>query len=83
MRKLFLILTVVFLFQSCYSYKAMDNNPSKMIEGKRYKIERNHKNYKVTFNRLTDSSIFVTRKNFMKEEIPITDITTIKKENSL
>lgn len=79
MRKLIFLLAIVFLFQSCFSYKQMDNDPSKMEAGKKYKIERNHKNYKVTFNSLTDSSIRITRKNFTKGEIPIKDITSIKK----
>lgn len=79
MRKVFLLLAIVFLVESCYSYKNMDLDPSKMVAGKKYKIERNHKNYKVTFNSLKDSSIVVTRKNWTKEEIPIQDITRIRK----
>ena len=76
---MFLLLAIAFLFQSCFSYKQMENDPSKMEPGKKYKIERNHKNYKVTFNSLTDKSILVTRKNWTKEEILIKDIKSIKK----
>lgn len=79
MKKLSLLLAIVFLFQGCYSYKNMDNDPSKMEPGKKYKIERNHKTYKVTFNNLTDKSVLVTRKNWTKEEIPINEITSIRK----
>lgn len=78
MRKLFLLLAIVFLLQSCFSYKAMDNNPSKMETGKTYKIERNHKYSKVVFHNTKDSTILVS-KNFKEQQIPIKDITSIKK----
>ncbi|MGL2965528.1 hypothetical protein [Flavobacterium sp. XGLA_31] len=79
MKKLFLLLAIAFLFQSCFSYKKMENDPLKMEPGKKYKIERNNKNYKVTFDSLTDKSILITRKNRTKEEIPINEITSIRK----
>lgn len=78
MRKLYLLLAIAFLFQSCFSYKAMDNDPSKMEAGKTYKIKRNHKYSKVIFHNVNDSMILVT-KDFEKQEIPIKDITSIKK----
>lgn len=78
MKKLAVVVALTFLFQSCFSYKAMDNDTSKMEEGKAYKIESNHKYVKVVFHSIKDSSIVVT-KDFEKKEIPIKDITKIKK----
>ena len=78
MKKLSALVALMFLFQSCFSYKVMDNDPSKMEEGKTYKIERNHKYAKVVFHSIKDSSIVVT-KDFEEKEIPIKDITNIKK----
>ena len=78
MKKLFLLLAIAFLFQSCFNYKRMELVPSKMVTGQKYKIERNHKFFKVTFNRITDSSIIVT-KNWKEEQIPLKEITAVKK----
>ncbi len=78
MRKLFSLLTIAFLCQSCFSYKAIDNDPSKMEAGKTYKIERNHKYAKVVFHGIKDSTILVNEK-FEEKQIPIKDITNIKK----
>lgn len=80
MKKLFLLLVMFFLLQSCFSYKAMDNDPSKMETGKTYKIERNHKYTKVVFYDIKDSTILVNEK-FEEKQIPIKDITNIKKRN--
>lgn len=78
MKKLFLGLGITFLLQSCFSYKAMDNDPSKMEMGKTYKIERSNKYSKVVFHNVKDSTILVS-KNFEEQQIPIKDITNIKK----
>nr|WP_294774539.1 hypothetical protein [uncultured Flavobacterium sp.] len=78
MKKVFLLLAMLVLFQSCFSYKAMDNNPSLMETGKTYKIERNHKYSKVVFYSIKDSTILVNE-NFEEKQIPIKDITNIQK----
>ncbi len=78
MRKLYLLVAIAFLFQSCFSYKAIDNDPSKMETGRTYKIERNRKYSKVVFHAIKDSTILVS-KNFEEQQIPIKDITGIKK----
>jgi hypothetical protein len=49
-----------------------------MEPGKTYKIERNHKYSKVVFQSIKDSSIQVNEK-FEEKQIPIKDITNIKK----
>ena len=78
MRKLFLFLAIVFLLQSCFSYKAMDNDSSKMETGKTYKIKQYHKFSKIVFHTTKDSIILVS-KDFKEQQIPIKDITNIKK----
>jgi len=78
MRKLFVLVAFAFLFESCFSYKPMDNDPSKMEAGKTYKIKRNHRCSKVIFHEIKGNTILVT-KDFEKKEIPINDITEIKK----
>lgn len=80
MKKIILLLALLFLFQSCFSYKAMENDPTKMEAGKTYKIERNHKYSKVVFHSIKDSTILVNEK-FEEKQIPINDITNIKKRN--
>ena len=62
MKKMFLLLAMLVLLQSCFSYKAMENDPSKMEAGKTYKIERNHKYAKVVFYSIKDSTILVNEK---------------------
>ncbi|MFN3967524.1 hypothetical protein [Flavobacterium sp.] len=78
MKKIFLLLAMLILLQSCFSYKAMDNDPSKMEAGKTYKIERNHKYTKVVFYSIKDSTILVNEK-FEEKQIPVKDITNIQK----
>lgn len=76
--KIIILLIIPLLLQSCFSYKTLDNDTSKMEAGKTYKIERNHKYLKVVFNATKDSAILVS-KNFEEQQIPIQDITSIKK----
>lgn len=78
MRKMFLGITILILCQSCFSYKAMENDPLKMETGKTYKIERNQKYYKVVFHNVEGNTILVSE-NFVDKQIPINDITDIKK----
>lgn len=56
----------------------MDNDTSKLKPGKTYKIEQNHKHFKVIFHEVKGNNILVT-KDFEKKEIPINEITDIKK----
>ena len=78
MRKLFLLLTITFLLQSCFTYKQMDVDPSKMVVDQKYKIERNHKVSKVIFKRVSDSSIVVL-KRWKEQQIPLKEISNIRK----
>ena len=78
MKKIFFVLGIAFLLQSCFSYKRIALEPSKMVSGQKYKIEQNHKFSKVTFNRISDSSIIVS-KYWKEEQIPLKEITGIKR----
>jgi hypothetical protein len=74
MRRIFLLIAITFLLQSCYSYKSVEVNPQTMAIGQVYKIERkNHKTAKVTFTRNADSAIVVWN-NRVEEQIPLKDI---------
>jgi hypothetical protein len=79
MRKLFLLLTITFLFQSCFSYRHQAN-PGSMVIGEKYKIERNHKTRKFFYARTTDSALVVSKPRYGKEQqIPLNEITGIRK----
>jgi hypothetical protein len=78
MKKIFLLLAMLVLLQSCFSYKAMDNDPSKMEAGKTYKIYHNHKFTKVVFKSITDSSAIVL-KGRKERKIPLNEIAVIEK----
>ena len=77
MKKLFFVLAISILVQSCFSYKPIDISPSKMVFGQKYKIKQNNKTSKVTLNRISDSSI-VVMKNRTEQQISLKDITSMK-----
>lgn len=77
MKKIYLLLGMTILLQSCYSYKSVEVNPKTMILGQTYKIERNHKTSKVVYTQNADSAIFVMQHG-VEERIPIKNITSAK-----
>ncbi len=77
MRKLYLLLAITFLFQSCFTYKH-EVDPNAMVAGKTYKIKHKNKSSKVIFKSIADSAIVVT-KDFEEAKIPLKDIKGIKK----
>ena len=77
MRKLYLLLAVAFLFQSCFTYRH-EVDASAMIVGQTYKVKHKNKSSKVIFKSTTDSAIVVT-KDFEEAKIPLQDIKSIKK----
>ncbi|WP_162126928.1 hypothetical protein [Flavobacterium phycosphaerae] len=79
MRKLFLLLAIAFLFQSCFSYR-IDTKPTEMIVGKTYKIETNHKKFKARVKSINDSAVVVIKRNFDEKQIPLNEITYAKKK---
>ena len=77
MRKLFLLVAISFLLQSCFSYR-IDTKPNEMIVGKKFKIQRGNKFSKVLVKSISDSSVVVT-KGWNDEQIPLKEITQAKK----
>lgn len=53
-------------------------NPQKMVIGEKYKIKRNNKIAKVVLKSISDSSI-VVMKNWKEQQIPLKEITNMKK----
>lgn len=78
MKKIILFLAIGILFQSCYSYKAIENNPSELIIGKHYKVKQDKKSIKLKITSKTDSTI-VFRSNSKEQVISNDEITNIKK----
>lgn len=78
MKKALLFLVITIACQSCFSYKAVENNPSELEIGKHYKIKQNKKSIALKVLSKTDSSIVY--KSFFKErEITTNEIKSIKK----
>ena len=77
MKKLFLLLAIIFLFESCYSYR-IDTKPTEMIVGKKYKIKRDNKTSKVLIKSINDSAV-VVMKNWEEHQISLKEITQAKK----
>ncbi len=78
MKNFILFLAIGILFQSCYSYKTIENNPSKLEVGKNYKIKENRKSIALKVLSKTDSTI-VYKSFFKKHEISNDAITSVKK----
>ena len=62
MRKLLLIILAGILFQSCFSYKAVENNSSQYEVGKSYRIKQGKKEDIITITSKTDSTLAVWSK---------------------
>lgn len=79
MRIALFLSAILFLFQSCYTYKSFDNSPDRMIVGKTYKIQRNgsKKFEKITIKGFSDSSAVVTQR-FEAKKIPLSEISKVK-----
>lgn len=78
MKKTFLtILLFCLLLQSCYSYRTIDLNKTKLVENKKYKIKTTDKFIKVRLIDLNDSTaVFKNGKN--QNEIAISDLKAVK-----
>lgn len=77
MKKIFLGIALIILCQSCYSYKQVEANPTTMVIGQKYKIERNDKTSKVVYIKAVDSAVVVS-KNGKEEQIALKDITKVR-----
>ncbi|MFK8060069.1 MAG: hypothetical protein AB8B78_08270 [Polaribacter sp.] len=76
------ILSILILFQSCYTYKEFDVKDFEKIKPKKVQIElKDSKTYKGKITKYQNDKIILT--NSKKSiEIPILQIKTIKKRNS-
>lgn len=78
MKKIIAIISISLLFQSCFSYKAVENNSSEYQVGKFYKIKQKEEYEKVKIISTNDSVLVVTH-NFEEKEVDIKTITKVKK----
>lgn len=78
MKNIYALLTLLFLCQSCFTYKTIQNDPHQLEVGKTYKVKHNHKVSKIVFHSVNDSTMQVVEQ-FEKRDIPLKNITEIKK----
>ena len=78
MKKFLLFISVAILFQSCYSYKAIENISSQYEIGKTYKVKQGKKSEKVKIISKTDSTLVVNHK-FEEKEISLQAISKVEK----
>ncbi|WP_333878088.1 hypothetical protein [Flavobacterium sp.] len=78
MKNIYALVTLLFLCQSCFTYKTIHNDPYQLEAGKTYKVKHDHKVSKIVFYSVNDSTMQVVEQ-FEKREIPVKDITEIQK----
>lgn len=78
MKKYISFLVILILFQSCFSYKSVENNSSQYEIGKTYKLKQGKKSEKVKIISKTDSTIVVNHK-FEEKEISLQAISKVEK----
>jgi hypothetical protein len=77
MKHLYLLLVLIFLCQSCYTYKKVDLNKDNLAVGKKYKISLKKETLKVDLVAVNDSSLIVLQYN-KDREIKRSEIREIK-----
>jgi hypothetical protein len=75
--KCLFLLAIALLLQSCYSYRTIDLNNAKLIDGKSYKILQDDKLVKVRLKNVNEGVATVNIKNTEKQ-IPLSDIKIIQ-----
>ena len=78
MKKTLLLLVISIVLQSCFSYKAVENNSSQYEIGKTYKLKRGKKSEEVKIISKTDSTIVVNHK-FEDKEVSLNSISKVEK----
>ena len=78
MKKTLLLLVISIVLQSCFSYKAVENNSSQYEIGKTYKLKQGKKSEKVKIISTTDSTIVVNHK-FEDKEVSLNSISKVEK----
>ena len=78
MKKIILFFVFGILFQSCFSYKTVENNSSQYKIGKIYKLKQGKKSEKVKIISKTDSTLVFNHK-FEEKEISLNSISKAEK----
>ncbi len=71
------LIVISFLFQSCYTYRAIDLKDTSLVVGKNYKIRQDTKFVKAKLETVNDSVITVLESKTYKD-IPISKINEFK-----
>lgn len=79
MKKIILFLAIVILFQSCYSYKAVENNSSQYEIGKSYRVKQGNKDDIIRITSKTDTTLVVWSK-FETKTIKIDEISKVERK---
>lgn len=74
MSKIVLLLAISIVFQSCFSYKAVENNSSQYEVGKSYRIQHGKKTDIVRIKTKIDSTLVVDNK-FEEQQFTLKTIT--------
>jgi hypothetical protein len=69
---------ILFLLQSCFSYKEIDSNPSKLTIGHHYKMHSSDKKIKGML-KSNDGNVIVLESFGEQKEMPVSAIKTIEK----
>jgi hypothetical protein len=78
MKKVFYLFSIVFLMQSCFSYKKIENNSSQYEIGKTYRVYQDKKKSIINIKSKTDSTLIVISK-FEEHKFPINSISKVDK----
>lgn len=73
------LITISFLFQSCYTYRAIDLKDTTLFINRNYKIKQADQSEKVKLLLVNDSSLIVLKNNTQKT-IQVSKIKEIKEE---
>jgi hypothetical protein len=73
-----LLLSITFLFQSCFSYQEIDKNSNSKKIGEKYKIQVSCKSYKRNLIAFNDSIVHIKNGN-AKNEFKISEINKLQK----
>lgn len=74
MKKYISFLVILILFQSCYSYKIVENNSTQYEVGKIYRVKQNGKSSTVKITTKTDSTLVVWSK-FENKTLTVNEIS--------
>lgn len=79
MKKTLLLIIIAVIFQSCFSYKVVENNSSHYEIGKSYRVEQGKKDDIVSITSKTDTTLVVWSK-FETKTIKIDEISKVERK---